>query len=643
MAVVKLKLIVATGDEGHYEEALSVCAADPDFHFENAADIVGQTGYHIIKGEANPYTAIISMLDGLCKSFGIQIHWEPSSKPAEPIGDEELIDIARHLDELQKNYAEMTQRKQALISSIKESEQIVSQLEHLKDSNITIDRLVNFEYFRFRFGRLPRESYESIQMYSADLKDVFFFPSSIDRQEVWGMYFAVRSQASRVDALFNSLGFERTYISDKAHRRPIEEINSFLADIDRYKEELSNLELEMTEFRATHEATLRTYAEQILSLNRMFELRKHTTLAKGNFCIAGWIPASRTNSLAKSLDQIETVSCTIEKPAAFDRQAPPTIIKNNPVFRPFEDFVKMYGLPSYNEMDPTPFVAITYFIFFGLMFGDVGQGLVLTLAGALIWFAKRANLGKIIAMIGVSSTIFGFFYGSVFGFEDIIHGFNPMENINTTLFAAVGIGAVMIITVMILNICNGIRQRNNKKFLLSPNGLAGLFLYLAFVIVAIGIFDIAALFIPAWLLVAIIVLMLSLLFFSAPLSALLQLKKDWMPKNKLEFLLESFFELFEVILSFITNTISFIRIGAFALSHVGMMTVVFLLAQSANGGHSPLILILGNLFVIGFEGLIVGIQVLRLEFYELFGRFFDGDGYMIDYPRKLVLGATDSQ
>ncbi len=300
----------------------------------------------------------------------------------------------------------------------------------------------------------------------------------------------------------------------------------------------------------------------------------------------------------------------------------------------------MYGLPSYNEIDPTPFVAITYFLFFGMMFGDVGQGLVLSLVGVLIWFIKKINLGKVIATIGVSSMIFGFFYGSVFGIEGIITGFNPMGHINTTLFAAVGIGVVMIVCVMILNIINGIRQKDIRKVMLSPNGLAGLILYIAAVAAVAGMFDIMNGFLPSGVLIAIIITMLSVLFLAEPLAALLEKRPDVIPKNKFDFVLEGLFGLFEVILSFLTNTISFIRIGAFALSHVGMMTVVFLLAQTTTG-QNPVILILGNIFVIGFEGLIVGIQVLRLEFYELFGRFFDANGHSVEPVSTPVLGIKE--
>ena len=93
------------------------------------------------------------------------------------------------------------------------------------------------------------------------------------------------------------------------------------------------------------------------------------------------------------------------------------------------------------------------------------------------------------------------------------------------------------------------------------------------------------------------------------------------------FLVQGFFELFEVMLSYFSNTLSFVRVGAFAVSHAAMMSVVLMLAGAENGGPTNwMIVILGNLFVMGIEGLIVGIQVLRLEFYELFSRYYKGDG-----------------
>ena len=149
--------------------------------------------------------------------------------------------------------------------------------------------------------------------------------------------------------------------------------------------------------------------------------------------------------------------------------------------------------------------------------------------------------------------------------------------------------------------------------------------YFAAIIVGLSLFLNFGFQIAPWLIGICLVVPLVLIFLQEPLSLLVEKKKDWMPKQKGMFIVEKFFELFEILLSFVTNTMSFIRVGAFALNHVGMMSVVFLLSDMAQGG-SIVVQVLGNALVIGLEGLIVGIQVLRLEYYEMFSRFFVGDG-----------------
>ena len=114
------------------------------------------------------------------------------------------------------------------------------------------------------------------------------------------------------------------------------------------------------------------------------------------------------------------------------------------------------------------------------------------------------------------------------------------------------------------------------------------------------------------------------MYLCEPLSKLIKGRKHWLPKDGM-FYVESVFELFEVVLSYMTNTISFLRIGAFAIVHVGMMMVVAVLSEGGGVGGA-IVNILGNILVMGLEGLIVGIQVLRLEYYEMFSRYFDGQG-----------------
>ena len=120
---------------------------------------------------------------------------------------------------------------------------------------------------------------------------------------------------------------------------------------------------------------------------------------------------------------------------------------------------------------------------------------------------------------------------------------------------------------------------------------------------------------------------LLLMFLKEPLTNLVEKKSKILPEQKGMFFVQSFFELFEVLLSYLSNTLSFLRIGAFAVSHAAMMEVVLMLAGATNGG-SPnwIVVVLGNIFVCAMEGLILGIQVLRLEYYEIFSRFYAGNG-----------------
>ena len=290
-------------------------------------------------------------------------------------------------------------------------------------------------------------------------------------------------------------------------------------------------------------------------------------------------------------------------------------------------FVEMYGLPNYNEIDPTIFLAVTYSILFGLMFGDVGQGLLLMIGGFLLYKFKRINIAGIISLAGVFSTIFGFVYGSVFGFEDILKPLwiSPMNNVMTILITTVAFGVCLNLVAMILNIINGVKNKNVEKIFFDTNGMAG-FIFYSIVIICIVLFFLGYKLPATWILVICLGLPLLAIFLREPLTNLINKKPELIEGSKGMFFVESFFELFEILLSFLTNSLSFVRVGAFALSHAGLMSVVLMLAKAETAHPNIVVLVIGNLFVMGLEALSVAIQVLRLQFYEMFSRYYGGDG-----------------
>ena len=287
-------------------------------------------------------------------------------------------------------------------------------------------------------------------------------------------------------------------------------------------------------------------------------------------------------------------------------------------------------------MDPTWFVAITYSFIFGAMFGDAGQGLLLFIGGLFLYKRKHIDLAGIISCAGVFSTFFGLMFGSVFGFEDLIPALwlRPVDSmttipfigkLNTVFIVAIGFGMGIILLCMVFNIINSFKMHDVEKTWFDTNAVAGLVFY-GSAVLCIGLF-VSGHTVPGGAVLAIMFgLPLLLIFFKEPLTNLVEKKAEVMPKEKGMFIVQGIFELFEVILSYFSNTLSFVRIGAFAVSHAAMMEVVLMLAGAENGSPNWIVIILGNLFVCAMEGLIVGIQVLRLEYYEMFSRFYKGSG-----------------
>ena len=284
---------------------------------------------------------------------------------------------------------------------------------------------------------------------------------------------------------------------------------------------------------------------------------------------------------------------------------PPLILKNPRWMRPFEVFTNMLGVPASSEVDPTRIVAIASPLIFGYMFGDIGQGAVLLIAGLVL--ARRFPALRLLIAGGAASIVFGFLFGSVFGREDLVPAYwlHPLEHPITVLLVPMAGGAVLLLLGMLLEALQAYWQQKGLNWLETGAGLV--LCYLS----ALG-----ALIEPALLWVA---LAGALWFvFGHAMSA---------QGRRLAAIGSAAAELMEVALQLLVNTISFVRVGAFALAHAGLsVAVVGVAAAPSSVAASVLVMVLGNLIVIGLEGLVVGIQTTRLVLFEFFVRFLRAEG-----------------
>ena len=366
-----------------------------------------------------------------------------------------------------------------------------------------------------------------------------------------------------------------------------------------------------------------------------FELRSKVSVMKNNFIMVGFVPEKESEEFSETIRKISGVSVDIRPPDSDSNLQIPVKLKNNRFTNPFSLFVEMYGLPAYDGFNPTALVAVTYTILFGIMFGDLGQGLVISVLGSILYKKTGNKLCAVIARIGLSSAFFGLIFGSVFGFEHVLDPmyralgfeekpFEAMENVSVVLGAAIAIGVVLILISIIINIVTTFKKKEYDQALFGNNGVAGLVFYSAVLYAAVNLLIFQKNIFTPLFIIFLVVLPLVIMLLREPLGCMVS-GKNFKSEGVGDFIASNFFEVFEFLLGYVTNTLSFVRIGGFVLSHAAMMSVVMLLSEMFQGA-SPVIVVLGNIFVIGMEGMLSGIQVLRLEFYEIFSRCYDGDG-----------------
>ena len=534
---------------------------------------------------------------------------------------------------------QLTEQKQLLLAAKERGSGALEQLSHMENLSVSLDDIFASKYLQVRFGRLPSDSYQKLKYYDDRL--FFFQPLSEEGEFVWGFCFTDKIHVAEVDEILSSLFFERVWIPEYVHGVPgqtFEHLRGAVEEADRELEATDALIRETID--QNYDMCSILYAT-LQYLSRSFELRRHVSIHDSSFILVGFVPEKETAGLEQKLHELDP-DLTVEISAhdSDKRFQAPTKLKNNFIVKPFEMFVDMYGTPAYNETDPTSFLAWTYILLFGIMFGDLGQGLVIAGLGLFLDRVKKMNFGKILERIGLSAAVFGLVYGSVFGLEHLLDPFyinvlglpgKPVEvmdgeTINTLLLAAIALGVGLIVMAMIINVFTGLRNRDWEKALFSNNGVAGLIFYGAVLAGLVSMLTGGPNLFTLPYILGLLVLPILVIFLKEPLGRLAHGEHFELEGGIGSFIIEGFFELFDVVLSFVTNTLSFMRVGGFIISHAGMMSVVLTLTEMFTGAGSIVVLILGNIFVMALEGFIVGIQSLRLEFYELFSRYFDGQG-----------------
>ncbi len=353
--------------------------------------------------------------------------------------------------------------------------------------------------------------------------------------------------------------------------------------------------------------------------------RVEGAIRHGRFAaLVGWAPQAEVDGLDARLAEVGSGLVELPRPAWVE---PPTLLPDSPAVRPFRPLVDAYGALRYSDIDPTPFAALSFVLMFGIMFGDVGQGLLLAGLGVALSRARRApfadfrRLWPFPVAAGLAATFFGFLYGEAFGPTGLVPTIwvKPTEDPMALLAAAVAVGGVLLGISYGIGIVNRWREGGTMSALLAPSGIAGFLLFLGLGLAAAGWYRDA---VPLGVLGGALALAGVLL-----LGAGFQLEAG----RGAAATTQATIEVVDALIRVVANVISFTRLAAFGLMHAALGAVVWDATTALWGGVvgsvlAVLTFLVGNALTFALEALVAAVQALRLEYYELFSRIFAGEG-----------------
>ncbi|MGC9360374.1 MAG: V-type ATP synthase subunit I [Anaerolineae bacterium] len=586
-------------------------------------------------GRISAYTAYEARILRLMERLSISPEGAVCRGRLDPRGD--VTHMAERLDAVQGQVNTLTERSSSLRREIERWELISRSLTILEPLSISLADLRTLEHLHMVAGTIPQENLVRLQ---ASLFRIPYCIIPLYRQESRVLVFAfcAHEHAPILDRALESAFLDPLSLPEE-YGGTAHEVREQVADrVAAEKQALQDTQEATRKLADELEPELREMLARVRGDNAMAEAMAHFGYRDQVYLIAGYVPTDEVPRLREAVEDVAGGRVTFEESAPHGpgQRTVPTLLRNGPLLRSMEALVATYGVPGYEEIDPTPLVGVTFAVMFGVMFGDLGAGFVLALIGALLVtravpsLRRFAAAGVLLLACALSSSVFGALYGSVFGIEGLIPSLwlRPLDDIPRLLLTAVGFGAVMLNIGFVAHLATAARQKAFVQALFDKNGVAGLLLYWS--LGAMVLLPALGHATPWW--AAILAALLSLaLLASEPLTRWMLGQRPLIESNLGEYLVQAFFEVFEALISYVSNTLSYVRLGAFAVAHAGLNMVVFILADLLAGGAlgsvlRVVVIVLGNLAIIGFEGLIVAIQTLRLEYYELFGKFYKGSG-----------------
>ena len=562
----------------------------------------------------------------------------------------------KHLDKIASEREILRERQRTIQQEIMKLEDIRKQVELYGIGLSDIPLHGKHSFISMQTGKLPALN---TKQFEDDLRD---FPSlniALGRENDSAHYLLISMKRDREQIGKILLKAEWTQIELPDELQSVKEdvFKELSVKLDKLIDEQKKYETKANNLVKREETYLRDVWVN-LRVHELFGIIQTNFKSSSRTVIfSGWLPLSKKEKLNETIEKASENRCYLEWSEAESKDTiadqVPVQFNNPKILAPFQMLVSNFGIPQYGTIDPTPFVMPVYLSMFGLMFPDIGQGCILSLLGILGVYRLKNNeqkkglynLSWLLIWCGLSSILFGALFGSFFGtglfkplwfdFHGIIAGHSAHNSAISSVFDILSLtiyfGISVIFLGLLFNWINIIRTGRWMELFFDKGGILGGWIYAGGIYIASYMVGHNYKEFPPGIILFVLVGLPSLLIFIKEPYHYLKHTSGHSDKKLdiftiLTFLMQWIVELLEIFSGYLSNTLSFMRVAGLGIAHVCLMISFFTLAEMTSGIMSVLILILGNILVIGLEGLSAGIQALRLNYYEFFTKFFHGTG-----------------
>lgn len=637
----ELELVVPAKD---LVPVTKVLAGHGVFHQVDASYLSSETQ----SGSANSWQEKATLFGGLERRVQVLMQNLSIDEGQPPSHDRDIVvetdGVVASVEVVEAAVKSLTDALSAEEKHLDQLETFIKQLEPVATIDLDISALRNPRYLFSLLGVMPIANLERLQTSLTRVPHVFLTLQQDSHQAVVWLG-GTENNSDILGRAARSAYLNPLILPDAYQGTPAKIIADIRKDIASGQAGIAAKKQELAKLGQGHKKELVSLLWDVRTSRLLTDAIVRFGKLHYTYVVVGWVPANSIDILTERIKNISKNTVIETFATKRNGDAVPVALATSKFLRPFQMLVTTYARPRYGEIDPTILIAVTFPLLYGAMFGDVGHGGLLALLGGLIMSGKAKalngfkSLGGLILACGLMAVGFGFAYGSVFGNEEFLTEFytpliQPYHDIMPALELAIAAGIVILNLGFLIGIYNAVQMRDWGRVFFDAKGVTGMMLYWAMILALVGAYK-GITTLPAPALIVLAVIGAIGITFAEIFKHLIIGHRPLVEGGVGTYAVQAFFELFEAFISYLSNTLSYVRVGAFAVAHGGLSAVVFLLAgdNMASVGYWVVVFI-GTLFITGFEGLIVGIQTMRLEYYEFFSKFFTGGGMRFE-PLKL--------